>query len=405
MACMMTRSVVGLWVALVLRAATAHADLPVTYSEALAQAKRRAPSIAVIRATEQVAEADSRVAGIYPNPTVSVGTNTEAARLALNASVPIVILGQRGAALAAGRAEYAVAKLDGLVSLADLRATTAHAFVTLWLAERTAKARADAAAVSERLEASVRSRVELGSSPVLEGLRARAERLRTELDARSAEAAVDAAAANLAMWIGARFTDSVRALGEPGVPDRIPELNELSTHVAQTPSVQRALLELRASQARASSERAQVRPLLSLDLGADFYDPTLPGVTNYHAQLGVELPLFNQRGPLIEREERKGVAARAQVRAEQARLNAELIAGYRTFGVLTNQARTLADEVLPAAESAARATEESYTLGRAPLVAVLDAERARIDVELTMVESQGARANAWIDIERALGVQ
>jgi outer membrane protein TolC len=36
---------------------------------------------------------------------------------------------------------------------------------------------------------------------------------------------------------------------------------------------------------------------------------------------------------------------------------------------------------------------------------VLDAERARIDAELTLIESQGARANAWIDVERALGAQ
>jgi cobalt-zinc-cadmium efflux system outer membrane protein len=402
---MISRSAVGAWIAFLLCAATAHAELPISYSEALAQAKRRAPSVAVIRATEQVAEADSRVAGIYPNPSVSVGTNSDAARLALNASVPLVILGQRGAALTAGRAEYAVAKLDGLASLADLRASTAHAFVSLWLAERSARARADAARVSGRLEASVQSRVEVGSTPMLEGLRAHAERLRSDLDARSAEAAVDAAAANLAVWIGAGFTEPVRALGDPGVPDRVPNLSELSAHVAQTPSVRRALAELRASQARASSERAQVRPLMSLDFGADFYDPTAPGVPNYHAQLGVEVPLFNQRGPLIEREERKAAVARSQVRAEQARLNAELIAGFRTFSALTIQATTLADEVLPAAEKAATASEESYTLGRAPLLAVLDAERARIDAELAMVESQGARANAWIDIERALGVQ
>ncbi|MES1176434.1 MAG: TolC family protein [Myxococcales bacterium] len=402
---MIARSAVGLFITLLFGAATAHAELPISYSEALTRAKQRAPSVAVIRATEQVAEADSRVAGVYPNPSVSVGTNSDAARLALNASLPLVILGQRGAALAAGRAEYAVAKLDGLASLADVRATTAHAFVGLWLAERTARARADAARVSGRLEASVQSRVDVGSSPMLEGLRAHAERLRADLDARSAEAAVDAAATTLAVWIGAGFSDPVRALGDPGVPDRVPDLNELAGRVSKTPSVQRALAELRASQARASSERAQVRPLLSLDFGADFYDPTTPGVTNYHAQLGVEVPLFNQRGPMIEREERKALAARWQVRAEQARLIAELIAGFRTFGALTVQATTLADDVLPAAEKAASATEESYTLGRAPLVAVLDAERARIDSELALVESQGARANAWIDIERALGVQ
>ena len=102
---------------------------------------------------------------------------------------------------------------------------------------------------------------------------------------------------------------------------------------------------------------------------------------------------------------RAAVAARSQFQAEQIRLSSELIVAYRTFGALTQQAQTLAGGVLPAAAAAARATEESYALGRAPLVAVLDAERARIDAELTLIESQGARANAWIDVERALGVQ
>jgi outer membrane protein TolC len=72
---------------------------------------------------------------------------------------------------------------------------------------------------------------------------------------------------------------------------------------------------------------------------------------------------------------------------------------------MTQQVDALSSGVLPAAISAARATEESYVLGRAPLVAVLDAERGRIDTELALVESQGARANAWIDLQRALGVQ
>jgi cobalt-zinc-cadmium efflux system outer membrane protein len=388
---------------LVLAAAPAAAEMRVSYTRALALSKERAPTVAVARATQSVAEADSRSAGLYPNPTLSAGTNTRTARLSLGASVPLVILGQRGAALDAGRAEYAVAKLDTQVSLADVRAATGHAFVALWLAEHTASARSDAAAVTLKLESAVQGRVDLGSSPQLEGLRAHAERLRAEVDARAAADLVEASSAELAVWLGARFDEPLRVDGDPEVPAHVPTLTELWPLVGRNPSVQRAFAELRASEARASSERAQVRPLMTLDLGADLNDPTLPG-NNYRAQLGVEVPLLNQRGPLIEREERKALAARSEIQAEQARLSSNLISAYRTFGALTQQAQTLADSVLPAALAAAEATEESYTLGRAPLVAVLDAERARIDTELTLIESQSARANAWIDVERALGV-
>ena len=361
--------------------------------------------MAVARATQGVAEADSRTTGIYPNPTLSAGTSTQAARLSVGASLPLVVLGQRGAALDAGRAEYAVAKLDTQVSLADVRSAAGHAFVALWLAEHTARARAEAALLSRKLEAAVLGRVELGSAPQLEGLRAHAERLRADVDARAAADLVEASAAELAVWIGARFDDSLRVSGDPEVPLQVPELAELWPRLSASPSVQRGLAEARASEARLASERAQLRPLMTLDFGADFADPTLPGVNNYRAQLGFEVPLLNQRGPLIEREERRAWAARAQTEAERVRLGSELIIAYRTFGALTQQAQTLADGVVPAALAAAQATEESYSLGRAPLVAVLDADRARIDAQLTLIESQSARANAWINVERALGLQ
>jgi outer membrane protein TolC len=370
----------------------------------LALSRRLAPIAAVARTTEAVAEADSRVPGIYPNPSVQAGTSSITARMTLGVSLPLVVLGQRGAALRAGQAGLAVAKLDTQVTLADVRAATGRAFVSLWLAEHTAHARADAAQIAARLEDAARGRVELGSAPELDGLRAHAARLRADMDLQSATALVDAASAELAVWVGASFNEPLRAQGDPEVPASVPEIRQLWQDSAQSPSIQRALAEASASEARAESERAQVRPLMVLDLGADLYDPTQPGV-NYKAAIGVEVPLFNQRGPLIEREERSALVARSQARAEQARLGSALVVAYRTFSAMTEQVEALASGVLPAAISAARATEESYALGRAPLVAVLDAERARIDTELTLVESQGARANAWIELERTLGVR
>lgn len=400
----------GLWpwacaAAIAIAPARALAEVRIGFAEALALSRKRAPSVAVARATESVAEADSRTGGLYPNPTVSAGTNTETVRLSLGASVPLLILGQRGAALAAGRAEYLAAKIDTQISMTDLRAATGQAFVALWLAERTARARQDAALVSHKLESAVAGRVELGSSPELEGLRAHAETLRADMDARAAEDLVAASAADLSAWIGVPFDESLRVAGDPEVPSGAPPIADLWPRVAKNPTVQRAFAEVRASEARATSERAQVRPLMTVDVGADIGDRTLPGVTNYRAQLGLELPIFNQRGPFVEREERRAVAARSKILAEQVRLSAELIIAYRTFRALTQQVQTLEGGVVPAAAAAARATEESYSLGRAPLVAVLDAERARIEAALALIQSQAARANAWIDVEHAIGVQ
>lgn len=390
--------------ALSLGSLTVQAQTPISYANALTLSRQRAPTAALAYATQTVAEADSRVAGVYPNPILQAGTSTQSARLSLGVSVPLVVLGQRGSALRAGRAELSVAKFGTLVALSDVRAATGHAFVALWLAQHTADARSDAAAVAAKLESAALGRVELGSAPQLDGLRAHAERLRADMDAQSARARVDAAAAELAVWVGAAYDEPLRASGDPEVPAAPPQLSELWQRAASNPTVQRANAEIAASQARAASERAQVRPLMSLDLGADWYDPTTPA-TNYRAQIGVEVPMFNQRGPLIEREERRSVAARWQARAEQARLGSALVFSYRNFSAATQRMEALASGVLPAAAAAAQATEESYTLGRAPLVAVLDAERARIETELSFMESQSDRADAWLEVEHTLGVK
>jgi outer membrane protein TolC len=181
-----------------------------------------------------------------------------------------------------------------------------------------------------------------------------------------------------------------------------PLLDALVGRVTGNPTVRREQADARAAEARAHRERVAARPTLVVDLGADFGDPTLPG-TNYRAQLAFEVPLFNARGAYARKEEANAAAARARSDAERTRLVASLVAAYRTFGAVSARTKALEDGVVPAAEAAADAVEESYRLGRAPLVAVLEAQKARIDATQALIEARAARVNAWIDVERAVG--
>jgi outer membrane protein TolC len=380
----------------------AAAQTPISYIDALARARQLAPDLAVAHARESIARAEIAVAGTYPNPTVSAGTSTQAAKVSVGASIPLVVLGQRGAAIDASRADLATVQMDTEVTWTEVRAATARAFVALWLAERTATARGDAAAIVKHVEGAVLGRVEVGAAPQVEGLRVRAERLRADADADEARQLVEAAAIDLGRWIGITDGTALRAMGDPTVPNEPPPYGVLAARMIANPAVRREELDARAAEARADRERALVRPMLTLDLGIDALDPTLP-TTNYRAQLGVEVPLFNQRGGYIERERMNAAAARTRSGAERIRRSAELIASYRTFAAISARTKALAEGVVPAADAAAVAMEESYTLGHAPLVAVLDAEKARIDARLTLLEARAARANAWIDVERAIG--
>ena len=379
---------------------------PISYEAAIARARSVAPVLAAARAREAVASAEIGIAGLAANPTVLLGTSTQAAKFSATASVPLLILGQRGASARAAEADAATVHVETELAWNDVRSSTARAFVGLWLAESLAVTRTDAAKLVARLEETVTIRIEVGArgaAPKVEGLRVHAERLRADADAQDAVRRVAGSASELGRWIGVPDGGELRAAAEPQVPAEAPPLASLMARIDGAPAIRRENADARAAEARVSRERALVRPAMTLDLGVDAYDPTLP-TTNYRAQLGVEVPLFHQRGYFIERELSAANAARARSAAERARTISDLVVAYRNFEATTERARILGDGVVPAAEAAAVGAEESYSLGYAPLVTVLDAERARIDARTALLEARATRVLAWIDVERALGV-
>ena len=395
---------VAMAVTLLVGRAHAQEHWQISYAQVLDLAERDSPTMRVARAEEGVVASDVGIAGVLPNPTLIGGTSTQTAKYSLGVSVPLVILGQRGAAIRASQAGLDSAHVGTEAIQSDSRASAAHAFVSLWLAERIAKARAKAEQLVSRLDQAVSARVQLGGAPEVEGVRSNALKLRAHADAVQAAQLVRAAAADLGRWIGESDASELRTSGDSSVPDVPPLLSDLLGRVSQGPAVGRERAAARAAQSRADRERAMVRPALTLDLGMDAKDPTLPA-TNYRAQLGIELPLFTQRAPYIQREDRSAAAAELRARYQMSRLSADVIVAYRTFEAATASKVTLEQAGIPAATAAARSTEESYSLGRATLEAVLDADRTLIDVELSWLDASAARANAWIDVEHAIGAK
>jgi len=392
--------------------ASAQAERRVTLDEVLRETRRAAPDLVVARAHESVAHAEVGIAGVYPNPSGAVGTSTQAAKLSGTLSIPLVILGQRGAAIDAAKADEATVLLDTQVAWNDIRQSAVRAYITLWLAEGIADARRQQAAIEATLEQTVVQRVQVGSAPELDALRVHAEKLRADDDVLEATAQVTASGSELGRWMGIPDGGGLRAYGNLEAPDVAPTLPSLLARLDGSAAIRREQSDVRAADAHVERERALVRPSMGLDLGVDAWDQTLlpqgapanaTAPLNYRAQLTFDIPLFNQRGAYVDREKAQGDVARARVQSARIQASAELTAAYRTFEAATARQRTLVDSVVPAAQGAAKGTEEAYTLGRAQLVAVLDAERALVDTRVTALEAQAARASAWADVGHALG--
>ena len=375
-------------------------ELRLSAAEALRRVHAGAPELRVARDRVGIARADVDVAGVLPNPIVSAGTSTQAARLSIGAALPLPFLGQRGASLTASRADLETVRVESEITWNDVRAAASRAYVQLWLAQERSVARKEGAAIAARIGDAVASRVELGASPEVDALRTRAERLRAEADSLEAEQLVDAAASQLSFYLGA--DDRVRADGEYPVPTDAPPIASLTSRVDGNPLVRREASDARAAEARVDREKALARPTPILEVGADIGDPTQPK-TNYRAGLALDIPILSLRGAQIGRERASAAAARSRASVELARGRSGIAFAYHTFVAADARAKTLRSGVLVAAEAAARATEESYALGRAQLVAVLDALRTRLDTRITLADAIATRAQAWIEIEHLLG--
>ncbi len=386
-------------------AETAHAEgSRIDYAAALSRARSLSPDVAAVRAREAVAYAAIGIAGTYPNPTFSVATSSQYALFSAGVSVPLVVFGQIGAARDAARAELATAKTESQVAWSEARAQTGHAFVALWLAQKVADEHASAAKIQTSLDQAVRGRVEVGSAPELDALRTHAEQLRADAEASAATRLVDAASAALERWIGADDSGAWRVVGDPFLPTAPPSLASLRARAGDNPAVRRERADERAALARASHERSLVAPTMAVDVGTDVGDPSIPS-PNFRAQLTFDLPIFNHRGSYVERENNAAVAARSRADAERARASSEVGVAYARFEAARTRGDALQSGVLPASEAAAKAIEDAYTLGRATLLMVLDAERARIDARLSLQQTRAEEADAWIDVERAAGLE
>ena len=215
------------------RADGADPSVRLTGVEALRRVRAGAPELRVARDRQGIAHAEIGVAGVLPNPVIIAGTSTQTAKLSLGAALALPILGQRGATIAASRADFETVRVEGEITWNEVRACAARAYVQLWLAQERAIARREGALIAARIDDAVAARVELGAAPEVDGLRTRAERLRAEADAREADELVDAAASQLGFYLGT--TDAVRADGEYAVPAEAPALFSLASQDRHDP--------------------------------------------------------------------------------------------------------------------------------------------------------------------------
>lgn len=376
-----------------------------TLEQALELAGANAPGIGAADAGVRTAEAQRRVAGQRPNPSVNVevenvvGTGPYSgiggAETTVGVFLPLELGGKRSARIAVADTQTARARLAVVTARADLRLRVTQAYNEAVASERRLLIARDQQRIATEGLRAANVRVRAGRASPLEEERADVARINAGTALARAERALTLARANLARLVGRDlgqldldWFDRVAA----GVDPRLPASPEGTLALAT------AEAEVATANAQVRLARSQRVPDLTLSAGARRLEAT----NDVAAVFGVSLPipLFNNGRAGID-------AARAQRDQAEALRRVALFDAQQAIAAaetdLANagaNARTANGPALAAAQEAARIARIGYREGKFGQLDLLEAERALAQTRSAAIDALAAYNDAKARLER-----
>ncbi len=376
---------------------------PLTEAQVIARVRQQDPEVVVARATADVAAASIVAAELYPNPILNLGhenfsspQSQAQSETAISISVPIDLSGQRAARGSVARSLVSSRQADAL----RIQTQAVTRSLLLFYAALAAEQRAALAEKNvQQLEAASRivgSRVNEGTASGFEEnrLTLQLELARSERQQALGDCAALRAELATVLALDARATAPAGEL----------RVDEVTPQAPQTrPSLQ---LEQQAiERAQSAVEQADTAwiPRFSVLGGLRLGDTQGTGQTGYVAGLSLYLPLFS-RGQDVQ------ASATAQERLQEARLaarqrniTAAVARAKAELEVAVQELHRFEAATAERLERLERAAERGYREGHHGIVELLDAQRARVEVERRKLQLAFAARRAQIALRAALG--
>jgi outer membrane protein, heavy metal efflux system len=379
------------------------ADAPLTLRDALDLAFARNRTLAATTRQRAIGEANVRAAGQLLNPDFSFDASRDTPHQSVMLGLPIEIGGQRGRRVALAQQELALAEVDVAAATRALRREVRDAFFGLLAADQGVQLARDVVDIARRVRDAAAARFEEGAAPRVEVLAAdlAVGRAEVDLDSAVAERAVSQAVLN--QLLDRPPAQPVTLAGDLADAAATPAL-EAAVALAEgnNPDLLAAEQSIVLEERRADLLRAERVPTPVVQFGGVF---NAPGEFNAGAQGGVSIgvPIFNRN---------QGEIAASQAAAGQLQLRRDAVRRAIENGVFAAEARvragrqraaTYRERLVPAAVTLQELAEESYRLGRSPVLAVLEAQRSLRDVRAEHLQALLALQQAIASLEETIG--
>jgi len=377
------------------------APAEVTVDQAIALYREKSARRVADRAEVDVAAADLVEAGIYPNPTLGVGTTRTVhgtdtigrEQLAASLDVPLLIGHQRARRADAARARIAAKRAEVEAGEGEAELAIRASFAALQAAQQRTATLASAVEDAQAARAIVAGRTAAGAnSPYeLERIDLAVAALASRLDSQRAEEA--AASDELAAAVG--------ILGwRPRATGTFAEARELATAVAADhPVLVAGRSELAAARADEVQAHADATPTPSL--GVQTFGTTDPSGLAIGAGISVPLPLFDRNQGAIARARTEHHHRDLELAARSTELRLALEASQRQLALRQEtlaQFRVGALARLPRIRAMA---ESAYRSGQGGIVVLLDALEAITEARLREIELAAAAVDAELAVRAA----
>ncbi|HET7292264.1 MAG TPA: TolC family protein [Vicinamibacteria bacterium] len=363
------------------------------------------PELAIFAPTNDPARPVERIV-VFPN----IQDNW---RVRAGVTLPIYTGGRVSGQIDATREGAAAAAEDLRAGRADLVLETKTAYWSLVTARESERVLRDAIRAYDSHLRDARSREEVGMAARNEVLAVEVERDRAEYERLQAEAAAEAAEANLQRLLGLPPATRIDPVEPKEVqPGSRPELEALVAEAQASRPERRALAaRVAAADAAASAERGARLPQLALSGGytyanpnRDIVPPTADWTDTWEVGVGLAWSVFDggKRASLEARTRAQAGAAREELRELDRAVRLEVT--QRALELRTAEARLAVSErgVVSAAESQ-RVAADRYREGVIPSSELLDAEVAHERAALSRTESFAALRLAGAGLDRAAG--
>jgi cobalt-zinc-cadmium efflux system outer membrane protein len=374
---------------------------PLHLTEVFARARDANADLRAAHDNVRAAQAGIDSAGQLINPTFTGSIGPDEPKVTAEVDVKLPILGQRGTAVAAAERDAQAAQADALARSVAVRASVRRAYAALAAAQERARLARDAFDLAADLEQRAQSRVQTGLAPQLEAVQAGLARKRAARERDDRAAALTGAREDLGRLIAAPDASTLEAADANfPLPGQQP-LDALLPRAGEHPEVQAFLRQQDAALARASRERAAIRPIPDLSLTLQHYQDT----SSFGLRYGIafDLPVLTWNSGRVAEARAQADAAASLARGALANRTAGLRSAHARLSAAEARAKSFAAEIVPAAQDLVKMARDAWELGRTPLTTLLQAQNDLTSVRADASDAALAAQQALADLEEAAG--